>query len=314
LNTFNSISGLRVSVPSELKEEVDIKPCVAVLLSGRLLNFDTLQANFMVRKHSSIFEFLTGAEVHDTVDLVPETESLSIWQHIKDNLIKPLSQSLAVDTYICTDAILGQVPAHVQVYKIEAKRQWERVKACAFRALKEKQYDWIVKVRPDFFFYRPFPDVSTFHPDYVYSRFRVASGISGLTSEHFSYDQCTSECNGGIGTGYVNDDMILVVPKALMSQIFLDTAVVTNRSKLRIPPTWISTGMGWREGGWTKDLIKYGALSMPLACPGYPRHDRHKHKEQSIVCSKQPIEKAVCGEKVPIEDVHQSLMLPPVAM
>lgn len=93
---------------------------------------------------------------------------------------------------------------------------------------------------------------------YVYTRFRAVGGIRGLTSDHISYSPCPDTCNGvrrGGQIGYVNDDMVRVVPGALIDFAFASTPGPAfgpdgQPTTHQVPETWLDLTM--QEGMITR--------------------------------------------------------------
>jgi hypothetical protein len=308
------------------------KPRVAIMLVGRSMNSRVMTRSTNIAhaplqtrgvgagtsNATNIVDFMTGEEYNDAGTQDFETRydvSDSIWDNIVKMLIDRVKETHEVDVVVCIDRAVGQVPAEVShVFELNARTQEERGHKCLTELKHQnRRYEWLIKTRPDFMFYKPFPVMSSFHPGYVYTRFRFAGGISGLTSDHFSYDYCTPECNANPPGhhGYMNDDMVRVVPASLMDFAFYtDDDIDDEASKTHeTPDTWITFPFRTHEAGLATFWLDRGILTMPLACPGYPRHGEghHHHHQLSLTCATKPVKKK-CVPDIPIERVHTTLV------
>jgi len=297
---------------------------VALMLVGRTFRHRSIKHGKIADRDLTIND-LTGEEEEGEYDTeLRETFKEDVWSNQIKMLIAPLNATVAeiggtpmkkhqsVDVYLCIDAQLSSTPPEVsQVFVVHAKSQDQRGAACLSKVRSNgRSYSWFIAVRPDFVFYKPFPDMASFNPGYVYTRLRKAQGIGGLTSDHFSFNVCTPSCNGDpLGAiGYVNDDMIRVVPWALIDFAFNVDGVPSSNRSLQFPTTWVTLYDNvMQEGRLTKFWVDHGVLTMPLACPGYPHHDRFNHRHLSKPCSRTPVIKLACGANATFESVHKSL-------
>jgi len=243
----------------------------------------------------------------------------NVWENILRHLIQPAKRTHSVDVYVCTDRAEGTVPPEVlQVLEVVvANDQEERGAMCVSQLISTgRTYEWFIKTRPDFVFYQDFPPMTSFSYGYVYTRFRSVQGIGGLSSDHFSWNYCDPRCNGLPETaiGYVNDDMVRVVPGALMDFAFRHA----DASWEPVPPTnftsknWIAMpGTGWIEDKLTRFWIDRKIFTMPLACPGFPRDSKRSHWKHSKKCSgldeHERVLKVYCGAGASIETAHRAL-------
>lgn len=318
--SFAGVTALRLSATNQNTQ----KPFVAVMIVGRQLTqdgvslghfLDITEPNYEINK---VLCGLTGEDesisfVDNDTDIELADKSSNnekddilgnihdIWGNIQTNLIFPLNKTYNVDTILCVDGYDEPAPLNVQVHTFPANDQVERWRACLKRIVADK-YEWIIKTRPDYFYYKPIPHPSTLNKNYIYTRFRLAGGIKHLTSEHFSWDYCNEKCNAD-GIGYVNDDMLFFMPASLVN-VLNGTSLL--KQDLKVPESWIPIP-GWEEGQWTRKLIDAGILSMPLAAPGFPRHDRFGHRKKSEPCAYVPIAKHCSDGAMKIFDVHKTL-------
>jgi len=309
----NQVASIKVDVPRN-------EPSVVILFVGRSLT-DRLDKTY---GSSNIFDLMTGEEAggEEEGDNLgsqlfdsssgSRSSASSRWWNVVEMLIEPVKKTHTVDVFICIDRANGQVPAAVsQVFEIPAYSQEQRGAKCASKVLeKDRRYDWLIKARSDFVFYKQFPAMTSFQAGYVYTRFRAVGGVTGLTSDHISFCPCSQNCAGGpLGhIGYVNDDMVRVVPGALMDFAFLgptsqSSATWDGKPLLHMPKNWID--LIGKEGELTRFWIERGILTKPLACPGYPTHDRYDHKGKSSKCAYKPVELLHCPPNVTIESAHE---------
>jgi hypothetical protein len=314
---ITQVASIQVDVP-----HVSYHPRVAILFVGRSLHAR------LSAKHSSanIFDLMTGEEgayagrqmFKSSSD--PSASDSNVtpgWENAVEMLIEPVKKTHTVDVFICIDHAMGQVPAEVsQVFEVPAMNQEERGVKCVSK-LKDngRTYDWLIKARSDFVFYKQFPVMTSFQPGYVYTRFRAIAGITGLTSDHISYLPCSQKCAdappGHIG--YLNDDMVRVVPGDLTDFAFVDSTSHSNTTSggerlSQIPQNWIDIDSPI-EGRITRFWLQRGILTKPLACPGYPRHDHYSHHARSLKCALEPVDLVNCPPNMPLEDVHQALWI-----
>jgi len=302
------------------------RPRVAVLIVGKSFNSRRMANSSSLSNASlqdrgagagttdatNMFDFMTGEDNTDDGDTLQFEREPGVvnrtWDNILNMLIKPVKKTHWVDVILCIDKKVNDVPPEVtHVFAISAPSQEERGLQCLAKIRNNhRTYEWLIKTRPDFMFYRPFPSMTSFLPGYVYTRFRAVAGISNLTSDHFSWDYCTSRCNAGPPGryGYMNDDMVRVVPAALMQFAFRSLGDTT---KVKTPQTWIAYKNFPHEVGLSLFWLERGIRTMPLACPGYPRHARYHHHELSYPCSTVPVKKN-CQPNLPIQDVHKALV------
>jgi hypothetical protein len=322
----NQIASIKVDVPRG-------QPRVAILFVGRSLSNRRLATH----GSSSIFDLMTGEEEGTDADrqmfnsssdpTASDPDVVPGWENTVEMLIEPVKRTHAVDVFVCVDQANGEVPAEVsQVIQVPGHNQEERGANCLSNITGNgRQYDWLIKIRSDYVFYKPFPAMTSFEPGYVYTRFRSAAGITGLTSDHMSYLPCSKRCSGGPSgsIGYVNDDMVRVVPGALMHHAFVDSASdvqdVSMRKNvssdgtplLRIPQNWVNLegrpGLLTLEGKLTWFWLERGILTKPLACPGYPRHDRYGFHGKSLKCALKPVDPVDCPPNELLRSAHKSL-------
>jgi hypothetical protein len=242
------------------------------------------------------------------------------WENIVQNLIEPAKRTHSVDVYVCTNRAEGDVPTEVsQVIAIENSRDQEDHGAMCVSQIRSsgRTYEWFIKTRPDFVFYQEFPPITSFIQGYVYTRFRSIQGVGGLTSDNFAWNYCEPGCNGIPETsiGYVNDDMVRVVPGALMDFAFRHE----NASWESVPHTnftgknWITMpGPGWVEDKLTRFWLDRKIFTMPLDCPGYPSSSKRSHHKYSEHCSGKDgaprVRKEYCGMMASIKTAHRALM------
>lgn len=320
--------GLRVKENQAELHKTDLwkSQTVAVMFVGRALNWEKSEASFLqsANKDSNANEkTLFFSQFTGTEDGIPkesagfhseEEQKDDIWGNMEANLIAPLEKDYNVDLIVCVDKFEGEPPRGVQVYAFGAKNQQSRFNGCLQRTNAKSNYKWIVKSRPDFFHYRPIPQLSTLDDKYIYTRFRLAEGIQQLTSDHFSYNYC-DECwhqenkhekknTHATKKGYVNDDMLMVMPASVVSLL---TGTTNSQQALHVPASWINIP-GWAEGKLTKELFNRGVMTMPLAAPGYPRHDRFSHQASSKPCSVKPVAKHCGADDMKMSDLHKTLL------
>lgn len=257
------------------------------------------------------------------------------WENIVQNLIEPIKRTQPAEVYVCTDRAEGQVPSEVSrvVELPEASNQEERGAMCMSQlwgamckvqergAMCGRRYKWLIKLRPDFVFLREFPPLTSLSQDYVHTRFRTVQGISGLTSDHVSWDYCDPDCKARPvdAIGYVNDDMVRVVPGAMMHLAFLHNdpsweSVTPTNFNAKIAENWIDTHEGrspaahWPEENLTRFWADRKILTMPLACPGYPRDSRYPHRNFWQKCAAEPVQKLDCHAMASIQTAHDAIM------
>lgn len=331
---INDASSLGLGAPRD-------KPRVAVLIVGRSL-CTSAKCRMAADDAANMVESMTGEEKGDAdADSKIIEERLSgpkviddaSWRSAVSMLIEPVNRTHLVDVYVCVDRARGRVPAEVsEVFEETASGQEARGAKCLSRLKSSgRHHDWLVKIRPDFVFYRPFPPMASFRPGYVYTRFRTVQGIGGLTSDHLSYDWCQPRCNGipDKAIGYTNDDMIRVVPGALIDFAFRDSAVTASApappgqrqrrwggrrrrslaNDFTFPVNWVNIA-NCSEGRLTRFWAERNVLTMPLACPGYPRDSVAGaiYRDMSMPCAAKPVEKTICSPAVTIESAHETLM------
>jgi len=308
---INQVASIKVDVHRD-------KPRAVILFVGRSL------ASRLDATHdsSTIFDLMTGEEEDDSFGRqLSDSSSSSRASYssgsdsLVEMLIEPVQKTHTVDVFICIDRAIGHVPAVVtQVFEISASSQEQRGAKCVSK-LKEgndRQYDWLIKARSDFVFFKQFPVMTSFEAGYVYTRFRAIAGVTGLTSDHISWCPCSQSCAGGpVGhVGYVNDDMVRVVPGDLMDFAFLgptshSSVTWDGKPLLHMPKNWVD--MIGKEGELTRFWIERGILTKPLACPGYPKHDRYGQHDKSSKCAVTPVERVSCPPNVTIESAHRTL-------
>jgi len=312
---FGGVTAVRLSTTSQNTTSLihNNNPAVAIMIVGRRLSpdeADKLDSSTM-DSNSPMNEILSGLTGEDQlfpmankqfIGVAKENQQDDIWGNMQTSLHSPLSKTYEVDTILCVDSydIGGSAPLNVQAHAFPAESQLERWHECLKRIVSDK-YEWIIKVRPDYFYYKPIPDLSTFNNNYIYTRFRTAGGIQHLTSDHFSYTYCDPGCNAG-GIGYMNDDMLFVMPASVVS-ILNGTSL--PKQHLQVPPSWVP--LVWAEGVWSKLLLDAGILTMPLAAPGFPRHDKFGHHGASAPCADVPVAKNCGDDAMEISDVHETL-------
>jgi len=234
------------------------------------------------------------------------------WPLFKEHVLESIRSSLGSypDVVVCADSIVGTLPPEVtRVVNVSTTDQFERARLCYEAVVALRPYDLYIKTRPDFVFLGDLPDVAAMRPDCIHTRFRHAIGIAGLTSSHFSWDQCNHKCNGMPKTavGYINDDMIWVVPSAVAAKVFAaDSADGHWQDHLRMPPRWL-VAPDTLELAFTKRLIGAGVVTEPLAVAGYPLNCRFNHKQSASPCAKLPVAKDDCGEQRPMREVQELL-------
>merc|ERR1712113_273165 len=145
---------------------------------------------------------MTGEEVDPEAryDKHQQAGSDLDWQNIVDNLLTPIKRTHAVDVHICVDEAGGPVPHEIShVFTFPASDQVTRQTMCVEK-IKERygSYAWFIRMRPDFYFYREFPRMSSFRPGFLYTRFQAFSGISGITNRQLNAgreESCRELCN-----------------------------------------------------------------------------------------------------------------------
>jgi len=269
---------------------------------------------------------MTGAEENADHERWQRLSRSNGWDNTVKYLVHPIKKTHDVDIYVCVDQLVGPTPPEVtKVFVISASDQEARGARCLSR-LKSDQYspnnttyDWLIKVRPDFVFHNNFPSMESFKPGYVYTRFRFVQGIGGLTSDHVSWDYCVRSCTGkpSSAIGYVNDDMIRVVPGDLIDFTFrhewgLEKYASPDKTiKKKFPLiNWVDIPDFWNEGKLTRFWAQHKIFTLPLACMGYPRHDPHGygHASEAKKCLRTPVKKA-CGGNGNIELAHRAINL-----
>jgi hypothetical protein len=317
LTAFENVAALRLPHSEEL---VAPKPAVALMLVGKVMDSTGNQSRFVKGETFDIFSVLTGANVDEVESESPSVTEGDAWANIQANLIKPMKETYGydVDIFLCVDKVVGQVPDGVKVSTFYAQNQQQRANHCARNFIKDNStYEWVIKARADFLYYRPIPDLREFSGDYIYSRFRHSTNIAHLTSDHVSFRPCTA---GGIpkvrdlfyDMGYVNDDAIFVVPKALVPNVFYGVAKdrqVAPKALVHSESEFQDPGRKMPEEVWSKYLCDRGVMSMPLAVAGYPRHDCAgcKHQLYSQDCAKAPINKNCGRDAKDISKLHQMM-------
>jgi hypothetical protein len=171
--------------------------------------------------------------------------------------------------------------------------------------------------------------MTSLQPGYVHTRFRFHEGVNGLTSDHSAWDPCDQrECPSSPPDkfGYMNDDMVRVIPGALIDFAFLDErskshecpdcscacasdSTPAGEPLLRIPKSWPERHMNWPEGLLTRFWLERGILTKPLACSGYPKHDRYDHYGRAAPCALKPIVLVNCTSYVAIESTHKAVCI-----
>jgi len=298
---------------------------VAFLIIGRTLLADSGFTLDSIR-HMNMVDGMTGEDdgemesLNSSILKVARHRTSPPWTTFKLSALRPLAKQLGrrPDVYVCTDKVVGMKPKEVtQVFKLSASNQFERAHLCYQSVATARKYDLYVKVRPDFHFLGDFPDVRGIDRDYVYTRFRTASGIAGLTSAHFSGDNmCSKSCGGSPADacGYMNDDMLMVVPSKLAGRVFMSDA--EGQARLEAygfgdPPGWVMLACCGPERQLTRKLISAGILTRPLAVVGYPVYTHWPHDQWALPCARMVVQKT-CGIELPIESVHNRVRSSPV--
>lgn len=310
---FHGAVSLSVHAPND-------KPSVAIMVVGAI--YKPKHATRVAEEHATtnMIERMTGEYEDGYAEGLERVSDSNGWENIVQNLLEPAKRTHSVDLYVCTNRAEGEVPPEVsQVIVIESSRDQEDHGALCVSQIRSsgRTYEWFIKTRPDFVFYQEFPPITSFSQGYVYTRFRSIQGIGGLTSDHFSWDYCEFACNGIPATsiGYVNDDMVRVVPGALMDFAFRHE----NASWERVPHTnftdknWITMpGPGWVEDQLTRFWLDRKIFTMPLACPGYPSQSKRSHRRRSEPCSGKDgaprVRKEYCGAMASIKTAHRAFM------
>lgn len=297
-----------------------VKPSVAIMVVGRSLNHrESAQENA-----TNLIDSMTGAEEDTDYERRQRLSGSNGWENTVKYLIRPIKQTHLVDVYVCVDKVEGLAPPEVkEVFVIEAPHQEARGARCvsrlksALRSPSNTTYDWLIKVRPDFVFHNNFPKMASFTPGYVHTRFRFVQGIGGLTSDHVSWDYCVRSCTGkpSNAIGYVNDDMIRVVPGDLIDFAFrhewgLEQYASPDKTiKKKFPLlNWVDIPDHWNEGKLTRFWAQHKIFTLPLACIGYPRHSFYGHSSEIAHCLRSPVKKT-CGGNLKIEVAHRAINL-----
>jgi hypothetical protein len=307
------VASVKVDVPRG-------EPRAAILFVGRSLH-DRFAAT---QRSANIFDLMTGEEEGEEgfgARSGPSASESSGWGNMVEMLIEPVKKTHTVDVFICIDHAIGKVPADVsQVFEVTGDSQERRGVNCVSKLKSElevdsRRYDWLINLRADFIFFKKFPAMTSFQPGYVHTRFRGIEGVSGLTSDHISYTPCLQrKCPSLSGPpghiGYVNDDMVRVVPGALIDFAFKDVrsnATPAGERLLHMPKNW--TQMIGIEGELTRFWLERGILTKPLACAGYPNHDRYHHHDKAAPCALHPTKMINCTSDVTIESAHKALCI-----
>jgi len=232
------------------------------------------------------------------------------WSSLMTYLVNPIRQHARADIFVCADHIpAGRRPEEIKyVFAFDATNQHTRVRGCWQRV--GEGYDFYVKVRPDFVFLGSNLDWTSLRSDRLYSRFRYVGGLTGVTSEHMSWEICTSECHCKDHTGFANDDMIWVAHGSLMDRV----TAFRNGDAMSKPMTWLCRGNGrkglWTEEQWSLSLLAQGVLTSPLAVTGYPTSTQHNHSRANICHDRsQPstfrVYEKKCGISMSIEKFYE---------
>jgi len=296
------------------------KPSVAVMFVGRTVNHREAARE----STTNLIDSMTGAEEDADSEGWQRLSASGAWDSTVKYLIRPIKRTHEVDIYVCVDTAGGLAPPEVKkVFVISATDQEARGARCVSRLKSplynpiNTTYDWLIKVRPDFIFFNTFPIMTSFKPGYVYTRFRSVQGIGGLTSAHVSWDYCVHSCTGmpSSAVGYVNDDMIRVVPGDLIDFTFhhewgLEQYASPDKTTKKNFPllNWVDIPGHWNEGKLTRFWAQHKIFTLPLACMGYPRYDPHGYGHSSEIarCIHSPVKKA-CGGNVNIELAHRAI-------
>mmetsp|Transcript_45860 Transcript_45860/g.121643 ORF Transcript_45860/g.121643 Transcript_45860/m.121643 type:complete len:320 (-) Transcript_45860:46-1005(-) len=305
------------AVPLSIQAGSD-RPSVAIMIVGTL-RIPKQGMRGREQSNMNLIEKMTGTDEDTDAEEWERLSDSNGWDNTVQNLIEPAKRTHSVHVYVCTDRAEGQVPPQVsQVIEIAlARDQEDRGAQCVSHISSAgHSYSWLVKIRPDFVFYQEFPPMTSFTQGYVYTRFRSVQGIGGLFSDHFSWNYCTPSCNGlpGNAIGYVNDDMVRVVPGGLMDLAFRhqDASVRFTATTNFTGKNWIDMpGPGWIEDSLTRFWIDRKIFTMPLACPGYPRDSKRSHYRYSKHCSGRNgttrVPKVYCGAMAPIQTAHRAI-------
>jgi len=297
-------------------------PSVAILIVGRTLDPTTFgsSSSMAATKDWNMIDRMTGEEESPTSPVLASARKPqhSPWRSFSLSVLAPLAAQLGRSpaVFACTDQVVGSKPKEVtQVFAIRAPNQFDRAHVCYESVAATRRYDLYVKVRPDLYYLGNFPDVRGMRRDYLYTRFRSAQGIAGLTSEIFAWDRCAPRCSGSPqnSTGYVNDDMIMVVPSSLAKRVFMSEAEGSARLKAygsKDPQGWPTTP-SFAEGLLTRKLISAGILTQPLRVLGYPLSSRYSHEHDALACATSVVHKK-CGVSLPMETVHMLLRRSPL--
>jgi len=202
-----------------------------------------------------------------------------------------------------------------KIFVFDAEDQFQRIHKCYEHVVQKGrvEYDWFLRVRPDFIYIHDFPDPGLFDPHYVYSRFRLAQGIAGLTSDHCSYSFCDGSCNGqpSYRAGYRNDDQLWAAPRELADRVFNVDNLQSEKYYDSYPYGWIvpsmNTNLNCPEDLLTKRWLRQKILSMPLAVAGYPLHSYFKdgiYEHSNHCLMNDPVTKWCGANPQSVRDVH----------
>lgn len=236
-----------------------------------------------------------------------------IWENTKDKLLKPLSRFGQVDTYVCVSEAAGlsavpEAPPEItQVFQFDFPliEQYKRAEACVNKIKATgRKYDWWIKKRPDFFSFQEWPDVTKFDPDYIYTRYRLMAGLKGLTSHVMSMNYCESKCNGGGGTGYVNDDMLMVASDKLIDHVFLPYRVARFLPPITPSSMWVAPLI---EGFYTQQVFGNRVLTRPLSLSGCPLHSETPHCKESYKCKDKGVPLDCGAGAITVDELHNSM-------
>lgn len=160
----------------------------------------------------------------------------------------------------------------------------DRIKLCMDRILLREQqcvqehgdvqYELFVRIRPDFFALSTLqtPRMALTH-SCLMVRFRSATSIKGLTSDHMSSCLCAGQCCNlfrvpRLMSGFVVDDMVAVAPRKLALAAFMGRGRNTTYPPPTGWPVFVAPEM-W-ENTLTKEWLQQGIPICPLAFRGLP--------------------------------------------
>eukprot|EP00931_Biecheleriopsis_adriatica_P046819 TRINITY_DN26936_c0_g1_i2.p1 TRINITY_DN26936_c0_g1~~TRINITY_DN26936_c0_g1_i2.p1 ORF type:complete len:352 (+),score=48.73 TRINITY_DN26936_c0_g1_i2:101-1156(+) len=307
------------------------KPKVAVLVVGRVLDATDVRSdpgpgrllNFMTGD-----EFSPGLPAYDRASTKEEFYTKqryskgTPWESLLQHVVRPLQEDAAsVDVFICRDKTEpGDLPASAEsllprrnvteVFTFPQQDVVDLLHQCYQRVM-TSGYSYYLKVRPDNVYSKDFPALSNFLGDFIFTRVRSANGIQDLTSEHVSWDYCEATCQGGQGTGYMNDNGVIMVPSSLASKVFLSKQELDRRSgSCQLPRDWIQM-KNWPESRFTRAILCQGVKTKKLALQAiqvnayysYWMKNAFDSCNQNAPAVKQCTKGSVKNQAFPMEDI-----------